>query len=276
MNTPSNTDKGELLKVQGLHKTFPDRQRGERLLFDGLSFDIRQNEIVAIIGHSGCGKSTILNMIAGLEPYEGGSITLQGKCVTGPGSERMMVFQNYCLLPWLTAAGNIRLALDEVMPGKTSAERQEIVDRYIAMMHLQEAAHKRPHELSGGMKQRVGIARALAVEPKLLLMDEPFGALDPFTRGLLQDQVLQLFYRLHQAILLVTHDVDEAVYMADRIIVLKVNGCSSVAKVFDVPFAHPRDRRAIRETNAYHELRNDVIDLLEQSFARKPAPLNEV
>lgn len=254
-----------LLAMHDLHKTFPDRKKGRRQLFAGLGMEVYDNEIVAIIGHSGCGKSTILSMIAGLEPFDQGRIELQGQPVTRPGSDRMMVFQNYSLLSWLSAADNIRLALDEVMPEKSRAERQAIVDRYIRMMHLEEAVHKRPHELSGGMKQRVGIARALAVEPKLLLMDEPFGALDPFTRGRLQDQVLELFYQLHQAILLVTHDVDEAIYMADRIIVLQVNSHSSVAQTFQVPFAHPRDRRALREEQAYHDLRNDVLDLLEQS-----------
>jgi nitrate/nitrite transport system ATP-binding protein len=258
------TETTPLLRVQGLRKTFRATDGTALPLFENLDFEIAANEIVAIIGHSGSGKSTILSMIAGLEPADAGTMLLEDRPITRPGSDRMMVFQNYSLLPWLTVDGNVRLAVDEAMRDRPAAERAEVVQRYVELVHLEEAARKRPHELSGGMKQRVGIARALAVRPLLLLMDEPFGALDPFTRGRLQDEVLRLFYDEHQTILLVTHDVDEALFMSDRVLILKSNGVSSIAEDLRVPFAHPRDRRALREDAEFHRLRNHLLDLLEQ------------
>lgn len=255
-----------LLDVRGLVKRYPAKKGPGTVIFDGLDLSVRENEFVALLGHSGSGKSTLLRMIAGLEPITGGTIEVAGRPVTGPGKDRMMIFQHYALLPWLTVEGNIRLAVDEVMKERSREERAEIVREHIAMVHLEHAAGKRPHELSGGMRQRVGIARALAVEPRLLLMDEPLGALDPFTRARLQDQILELYDSRRQTIVLVTHDVDEALLMADRIVVLKANGVASVGEVIEVPFDRPRDRKALREDKRFLDLRNATLDLLEQYF----------
>lgn len=256
----------DLLVVRDLVKHYPVKNGPDTVIFDGLDLTVRENEFVALLGHSGSGKSTLLRMIAGLEPITGGTIEVGGRPVTAPGKDRMMIFQHYALLPWLTVEGNIRLAVDEVMGDRSRAERDEIVREHIAMVHLEHAADKRPHELSGGMRQRVGIARALAVQPLLLLMDEPLGALDPFTRARLQDQILELYYARHQTIVLVTHDVDEALLMADRIVVLRANGVASIGETIDVPFDHPRDRKALREDERFHELRNATLDLLETYF----------
>jgi len=260
-------DNHPLLRVHALHKTFRNGRKNPRTLFRDLSFDIDANEVVGIIGHSGSGKSTILNLIAGLDRPDRGVIEVNGKPIEGPGSDRMVVFQHYGLLPWLTVAGNVRLAIDETMPGTSARERDDIAQRYVDFVGLSDSVGKHPHELSGGMRQRVGIARALAVRPLLLLMDEPFGSLDPFTRGRLQDLVLELFYREHQTILLITHDVDEALFMCDRILLLEVGEHSVIAKSIRVPFAHPRNRSELRENSAYFSLRNEILSHLEHSFA---------
>ncbi|MCH8514485.1 MAG: ABC transporter ATP-binding protein [Kiritimatiellae bacterium] len=271
---PINTDKisdnipsgRPLLEIRNLAKSFQLANGQSSVIFDGLDLTIHENEFVAVLGHSGSGKSTLLRMIAGLESVTGGNISLRGQAVNKPGKDRMMVFQNYALLPWLSVYGNIRLAVDEVMKDRSAQERDSIVREHIAMVHLEDAADKKPGELSGGMKQRVGIARALAVQPLLLLMDEPLGALDPFTRARLQDQILELYYQRHQTIVLVTHDVEEALVMADRIIVLKAEETASIGQVLKVPFGHPRDRKALREDPRFHSLRNQTLDLLERYF----------
>lgn len=259
-----------LLRVRGLSKTFAEKGGDRKTLFDDFSFDVAANEVVGIIGHSGSGKSTLLNLIAGLDAPDAGVIEVNGRPVTKPGKDRMVVFQNYALLPWLSAAGNVRLAVDEAMRGKPQHERETVTKRYIDLVNLGAARDKRPHQLSGGMRQRVGIARALAVRPLLLLMDEPFGALDPFTRGMLQEQVLRLFYEEHQTILLITHDVDEALFMCDRILLLKPGSDSVTAENIRVPFNHPRDRRKLREDSHYQTLRNQILTDLENSYALMP------
>jgi nitrate/nitrite transport system ATP-binding protein len=254
-----------LLEAKDLQKQY--QSNGDSMvIFDGMELSVHENEFVAILGHSGSGKSTLLRMIAGLEPISGGTITVEGKRVTGPGKERMMVFQNYALLPWLSVYDNIKLAVDEVMPGLSKKEKDQIIREHVAMVHLEDAIYKKPSELSGGMKQRVGIARALAVQPLLLLMDEPLGALDPFTRARLQDQILELYYKHHQTIILVTHDVEEALLMADRIIVLKVGQTASIGEVIDVPFEHPRERKLLREDPIFNKLKNETLGLMEEYF----------
>ncbi len=260
-------DAATMLRVRGLSKSFPEKGGGIKALFRDFSFDVAANEVVGIIGHSGSGKSTLLNLIAGLDTPDAGTIEVNGQRVTKPGKDRMVVFQNYALLPWLSASGNVRLAVDEAMRGRPLHEREAVTKRYIDLVNLGPAEGKHPHELSGGMRQRVGIARALAVKPLLLLMDEPFGALDPFTRGMLQEQVLKLFYEEHQTILLITHDVDEALFMCDRILLLRPGADSVTAENIRVPFPHPRDRRALREDPLYHTLRNQILAELEGSYA---------
>ncbi|MDX1971775.1 MAG: ABC transporter ATP-binding protein [Candidatus Sumerlaeia bacterium] len=255
-----------LLQIKNLCKTYHRNGGQVKPLFHNLSFDMASNEVVGVIGHSGSGKSTILNMIAGLEKFDSGVITVNGRTVTKPGFDRMVIFQNYALLPWLTVFENVKLAVDETKPELPAKERVEIAKKYVKLVNLTAASDKKPGELSGGMRQRVGIARALAVRPLLLLMDEPFGALDPFTRGLLQEQVLDLFYAEHQTILLITHDVDEALFMCDRIIILNAGQPSKIAHDLRVPFVHPRDRRELRSSPTFHELRNQILDELERSF----------
>ncbi len=256
-----------LLEVRNLRKWYLSNGSAT-VVFDGLELDVRENEFIAILGHSGSGKSTLLRMIAGLEPVSEGTISIEGRKITGPGKERMMVFQNYALLPWLSVYDNIKLALDEVMPDLSRSEKDQIIREHIAMVHLEDAVLKKPSELSGGMKQRVGIARALAVRPLLLLMDEPLGALDPFTRARLQDQILELYYARHQTIILVTHDVEEALLMADRIIVLKVEETARIGEVIDVPFDHPRNRKELRRDPVFNELKNETLSLMEKYFSK--------
>ncbi|MEY2858110.1 MAG: hypothetical protein RLZZ74_2422, partial [Cyanobacteriota bacterium] len=212
----------------------------------------------------GCGKSTMLRIIAGLDKPTSGMITLEGKEIRKPGAERMMVFQNYALLPWLTVKENIRLAVDEVYKKATNAEKVDSINEHLAMVNLTEAADKYPDELSGGMKQRVGIARALITRPKMLLMDEPFGALDALTKRKLQAQVLEIWENHRQAVMMITHDVDEAIYMSDRIILMTNGPEANIGEILNVPFPHPRDRGAIQKSQEYADLRNQALDFLEQ------------
>lgn len=181
----------------------------------------------------------------------------------------MMVFQNYSLLPWLTVRENIRLAVDEVLEGASRADKIQIVNQHLAMVNLTQAADKYPDEISGGMKQRVGIARALAIRPKMLLMDEPFGALDALTRGKLQRQVLDIWENQRQAVMMITHDVDEALYMSDRIIMMTNGPAATIGEILEVPFPHPRDRQAMRASHEYFELRNHVLNFLDHYFAQE-------
>jgi len=237
------------------------------VVLDDINLTLQADEFVALIGHSGCGKSTLLKMVAGLERATSGLITLEGKTIRKPGADRMMVFQHYGLLPWLTVRENIRLAVDEVLDGLSHAEKKDLVNEHLAMVNLTAAANKYPDEISGGMKQRVGIARALAIRPKLLLMDEPFGALDALTRGKLQRQVLEIWENHRQTVLMVTHDVDEALYMADRIVMLTNGPHAKIGEILDVPFDHPRDRHALREDPRYYELRNHALNFLDHHFS---------
>lgn len=261
-----NKELNPLLQIRGLRKKYPEKNGSEMTVFDNFNLDIQESEFVALVGHSGSGKSTLLRMVAGLEEISSGSIKIDGKDITGPGKDRMMIFQHYALLPWLTVYENVKLAVDEVFKNVTKNERKTIIEEHIEMVHLENAMNKLPRELSGGMKQRVGIARALAVNPRLLLMDEPFGALDPFNRGRLQDQVLELFQKRKKTMILVTHDVDEAILMSNRIILLKSNGIASIGHEINVPFEYPRDRKELREYSGFMELRHKMNDILEQYF----------
>ena len=243
----SSFDTGEFLVVENLIKSYPAPDGKESVVLNGINLTIKENEFISVIGHSGCGKSTLLKIVAGLEKATSGLITLEGKAIRKPGAERMMVFQNYSLLPWLTVRENIRLAVDEVLKDATRPEKISIVNEHIAMVNLNAAADKYPDEISGGMKQRVGIARALATRPKMLLMDEPFGALDALTRGKLQRQVLDIWENQRQAVMMITHDVDEAIYMSDRIVLMTNGPKATIGEILDVPFDHPRDRRPVGE-----------------------------
>ena len=257
----------EFLVVENLIKSYPKKDGGKFVVLNGVNLTIGAKEYISVIGHSGCGKSTLLKIIAGLENASSGNVTLEGKLIRKPGAERMMVFQNYSLLPWLTVRENIRLAVDEVLKKANRAEKISIVNEHLAMVNLTAAADKYPDEISGGMKQRVGIARALATRPKMLLMDEPFGALDALTKQKLQQEVLKIWENHRQAVMMITHDVDEAIYMSDRIVLMTNGPNATIGEILTVPFAHPRDRHAMRETQEYYELRNHALDFLERYFS---------
>jgi len=265
--TNSRTVPGaEFLEIENIVKSYPNPEGGELVVLDNINLSIASDEYISVIGHSGCGKSTLLKMVAGLEKPTSGMVRLEGKEVRKPGAERMMVFQQYSLLPWLTVTENVRLAVDEVLKNASPVEKKQIVSEHLAMVNLTQAANKYPDEISGGMKQRVGIARALAIRPKMLLMDEPFGALDALTRGKLQRQVLDIWENNPQAVMMVTHDVDEALYMSDRIVMMTNGPNARIGEILEVPFAHPRDRQAIRESKEYFELRNHALNFLDRYF----------
>ncbi|HIK17195.1 MAG TPA: ABC transporter ATP-binding protein [Leptolyngbyaceae cyanobacterium M33_DOE_097] len=266
-NNPTQSSEANFLVIENLTKAYPASNGGEFVVLDNINLTISANEYVSLIGHSGCGKSTLLKIVAGLERATSGLVTLEGKEVRKPGCDRMMVFQHYSLLPWLTVRENIRLAVDEVLEGLPNSEKAQIVNEHLAMVNLMGAANKYPDEISGGMKQRVGIARALAIRPKMLLMDEPFGALDALTRGKLQKQVLDIWENHRQAVMMVTHDVDEAIYMSDRIVMLTNGPNAQIGEILEVPFPHPRDRQQLRESSLYFELRNHALNFLDRYFS---------
>lgn len=265
-NYPENSVTEEFLVVENVVKSYPKSDGSNFVVLNAVNLTIGAKEYISVIGHSGCGKSTLLKIIAGLEKPTSGLVTLEGKAIRKPSSERMMVFQHYSLLPWLTVRDNIRLAVDEVLPNASRAEKISIVNEHLAMVNLTTAASKYPDEISGGMKQRVGIARALATRPKMLLMDEPFGALDALTKRKLQQEVLKIWESHRQAVMMITHDVDEAIYMSDRIVLMTNGPNATIGEILTVPFPHPRDRHAMRETQEYYELRNHALDFLERYF----------
>lgn len=256
------------LVIDNLVKAYPTPSGGKTVILDQVNLTIGADEYVSIIGHSGCGKSTLLKIVAGLERATAGSVWLEGREVRKPGAERMMVFQHYSLLPWLTVRENVRLAVDEVLRRLSPIEKRNLVDEHLAMVNLIAAADKYPDEISGGMKQRVGIARALAIRPKVLLMDEPFGALDALTRGKLQRQVLDIWENNRQAVMMITHDVDEALYMSDRIILMTNGPAAQIGEILEVPFPHPRNPQEIRNSKEYYELRNHALDFLDRHFTQ--------
>ncbi len=256
------------LEIANLTKTYPKRGGGEVSVLEQINFSLNEQEFVTIVGHSGCGKSTLLRIVAGLDRPTAGKLLLQGQPIRKPSADRMMVFQQYCLLPWLTVRQNIRLAIDEVFRQMSVAEKINLVEEHLAMVNLTAAADKYPDQISGGMKQRVGIARALAVRPKILLMDEPFGALDALTRGKLQQQVLRIWESQRQAVIMITHDIDEAIYMSDRIVLMTNGPAATIGEILEVPFPHPRDRDHIRENPLYQQLHAQALDFLYHRFDR--------
>jgi nitrate/nitrite transport system ATP-binding protein len=263
-NNASNTT--GFLEIENLVKSYPNPDGEESVILDRVNLSIRKGEYISIIGHSGCGKSTLLKIVAGLEKATSGLATLEGKEIRKPGADRMMVFQHYSLLPWLTVRENILLAVDEVYKKTSIGEKRQIVSEHLTMVNLTAAADKYPDEISGGMKQRVGIARALAVRPKLLLMDEPFGALDALTKSKLHKQVLAICEEYHQTAMMITHDVDEAIFMSDRIILMTNGPKANIGEILEVPFQHPRDPHELRESKEYYEVRNHALDFLDRNF----------
>jgi nitrate/nitrite transport system ATP-binding protein len=238
-------------------------KKGRFTALDGINLHIDQGEFVALIGHSGCGKSTLLNLVAGLLDATDGVLLLANKEIKGPGPERGVVFQNHSLLPWLSAFENVHLAVEKVFGGKeTRAQLKARTRAALELVGLGHAAARLPGEISGGMKQRVGIARALAMEPKVLLMDEPFGALDALTRAHLQDELMKIVAATRSTVVMVTHDVDEAVLLSDRIVMMTNGPAATIGEILDVDLPRPRDRLALAHEPRYHDLRGRVLEFL--------------
>jgi len=254
----------DFVLVDQVERTFPLGGGKEYIALKGIDLQIRKGEFISLIGHSGCGKSTLLNMIAGLDLPTGGIVMLEDERVSRPGPDRMVVFQNYSLLPWLSVRENVALAVDEVLSHLPKGERHDLVERYVNMVGLAHAIDKPPTQLSGGMRQRVAIARALAVRPKLLLLDEPFGALDALTRGNLQEKLMQICNEDQITAVMVTHDVDEAVLLSDRIVMLTNGPASKIGNILEVDIPRPRQRMEAVNHPSYYSLRSEIIYFLNQ------------
>ncbi len=253
------------LRIEGLAKTFA----ADKPVFANVSFTLAQGEFVCIIGHSGCGKTTILNVLAGLDQASSGHVFMDGREVAGPSLERGVVFQSHALMPWLTVRKNIAFAVESRWPDWSAAQVSAQVEKYVAQVGLTAALDKKPSQLSGGMKQRVGIARAFSIQPKMLLLDEPFGALDALTRGTIQDELMRIVRQTQQTVFMITHDVDEAILLADRILLMS-NGSETpqgyvpggITEVVTNPLPRERTRAGLHHLPGYYELRNHIVDFL--------------
>ncbi|MEZ2275357.1 MAG: nitrate ABC transporter ATP-binding protein [Microcoleus sp.] len=266
--TKASNDKTStpFLSIKDVSKVY-QTPKGPAVILDGVDLQINEGEFICLIGHSGCGKSTLLNMIAGFNGPTEGEITLEGARITEPGPDRMVVFQNYSLLPWLTATENIHLGVETVYAEKSPEEHNAIVQQHLELVGLTEASNKRPGQLSGGMKQRVAIARALATRPKLLILDEPFGALDPITREELQEELLKIWREYKITVIMITHDIDEALFLSDRIVMMTNGPAAKIGEDMHIPFSRPRNRTRIMEDPKYYELRNFALEFLFSRYA---------
>lgn len=254
---------GRFLRVEGLTKAFPKAGgKGETVIFDDVNFGIDKGEFVCIIGHSGCGKTTILNVLAGLERPSRGHAFIDGRSIEGPSLDRGVVFQSHALMPWLSVRGNISFAVKSRYPGWGRDQVAAHVQKFIDMVHLTGAEDKKPAELSGGMKQRVGIARAFSIQPKMLLLDEPFGALDALTRGSIQDELIGIVRDTQQTVFMITHDVDEAILLADRIFLMSNGPGAVIAEIVENPLPRDRSRSSLHREADYYPLRNHLIEFL--------------
>jgi nitrate ABC transporter ATP-binding subunit len=258
--------KNPFLLVQGVSKVYPTA-KGKYTVLEDVNLTVEKGEFICVIGHSGCGKSTLLNMIAGFNQPTTGIVELKGQPILKPGPDRMMVFQGYALLPWKTAFENVYLAVNSVYPQKSKAEKVSIVNENLAMVGLAEAADKKPRQLSGGMKQRVAIARALSISPEILILDEPFGALDPITKEELQEELMRICGEQNCTVLMITHDIDEALFLADRLVMMTNGPAANIGEVLKIPFERPRERDQIMEDPEYYNLRNYALDFLYHRFA---------
>jgi nitrate/nitrite transport system ATP-binding protein len=273
----STTGDAPFLRVEGLSKRYAssDGQAGEPV-FDSVNFGIQQGEFVCIIGHSGCGKTTILNVLAGLDQATDGYVFMDGREVAGPSLERGVVFQGHALMPWLSVRKNIAFAVRSKWPGWNAAQVNAHVEKYVALVGLTSAIDKNPSALSGGMKQRVGIARAFAIEPRMLLLDEPFGALDALTRGTIQDELLRICAETRQTVFMITHDVDEAILLADKILLMSNGPQARIAEIVRNTMSRDRQRASLHHDPQYYRIRNHLVDFLvarskELSHGRAPA-----
>ncbi|WP_274019753.1 ABC transporter ATP-binding protein [Vibrio parahaemolyticus] len=263
-----------LLDLTRLGMRFPTPD-GEFIALKNVDLQINKGEFVSLIGHSGCGKSTVLNLVAGLYMPTDGGVIVDGREVAGPGPDRAVVFQNHSLLPWLTVYQNVELAVKQIAGKKGKAWIQEQVNHYLALIQMQHAAHKKPDEISGGMKQRVGIARALALQPKVLLMDEPFGALDALTRAHLQDALMKIQAELNNTVIMITHDVDEAVLLSDKIVMMTNGPAATIGEVLEVNLPRPRERVALADDAQYQKCRQAVLKFLYEKQSKTEIPASK-
>jgi len=259
------------VELSNLTKVYPT-PKGEAVIVKNFNLNIQKGEFITLIGHSGCGKSTVLSMVAGLNEISDGGIILAGRELAGAGPDRGVVFQSPSLLPWMTAYENVMLGVDQVFFTASRTERCKIVEYYLTVVGLGDAMHKKPAELSQGMRQRVGIARAFALKPRMLLLDEPFGMLDSLTRFELQQVLIELWRKNKITALMVTHDVDEALFLSDRVVCMTDGPAAEVGKILSVTFPRPRERKAVMEHPDYYKLREQLIEFLEVRAHRKPAP----
>ncbi len=264
--TPADGSQEAFVKVDNVAKIYPTKTGGYTVL-ENVSLDIQKSEFICLIGHSGCGKTTLLNMVSGFSQPSTGQVRVNGIPVTKPGPDRMVVFQGYALLPWLTVFENVYLAVKKVYPEKSQAEKTRIVNDHLAMVGLTEATDKKPPQISGGMKQRVAIARALSIRPEVLILDEPFGALDAITKEELQEELLKIWNEHRCTVLMITHDIDEALFLADRLVMMTNGPAATIGEIMEIPFKRPRNRTRMMETPEYYKLRNHALDFLYNRFA---------
>jgi nitrate/nitrite transport system ATP-binding protein len=262
------------LRVEALAKQYPDaRGKPGAAVFDDVHFSMARGEFVAIIGHSGCGKTTILNVLAGLEQASGGAVFMDGREVSGPSLDRGVVFQSHALMPWRTVLGNVAFGVASRWPQWNREQVHAHSRKFLAMVGLAAAAEKKPHQLSGGMKQRVGIARAFAISPKMLLLDEPFGALDALTRGTIQDELLAIVQATQQTVFMITHDVDEAILLADRILLMSNGPHAKIAEMVAIAMPRNRSRETLHHDPQYYRIRNYLVDFLMHRAKTPPQSL---
>lgn len=251
-----------LLNISKIDMVFPT-PKGDFTALKNVDLQIKKGEFISLIGHSGCGKSTVLNVVAGLYQATSGGVLLNNKEVNAPGPERAVVFQNHSLLPWLSSYQNVELAVDQVFAKTMNAsEKKEWIEHNLRLVHMEHAMHKRPDEISGGMKQRIGIARALAMQPEVLLMDEPFGALDALTRAHMQDSLMEIQDELNNTVIMITHDVDEAVLLSDRIVMMTNGPAATIGEILEVNLPRPRNRITLAKDPEYNALRSNVLEFL--------------
>lgn len=251
-----------IIQIQGIAQRYPKREGGHTTVFENLHLNIQQGEFVCLIGHSGCGKTTILNVLAGLDKSSEGYVFVDGREISGTSLDRAVIFQSHALMPWLSVKGNIEFAVKSRWPDWTTAQIEAHCMKYIALVNLNGAENKRPSELSGGMKQRVGIARALSITPKILLMDEPFSALDALTRGVLQEEVLRICAETKQTVFMITHDVDEACLLADKVVLMTSGPQARIAEIVENTIPKPRSRSTLHHEPQFYKIRNHLVDFL--------------
>ncbi|WP_036484539.1 nitrate ABC transporter ATP-binding protein [Myxosarcina sp. GI1] len=261
-----STQNSSFVEIKNVSKVYPTLT-GSYTVLENVNLTVDEGEFICVIGHSGCGKSTLLNMVSGFTRPTTGMVTVAGKTITEPGPDRMVVFQNYALLPWLSVFDNVYLAVDSVHQKKSEREKRAIVREHLNMVGLSEAAEKKPTQISGGMKQRVSIARALAIRPEVLILDEPFGALDAITKEELQEELLKIWNEHRCTVLMITHDIDEALFLADRLVMMTNGPAAGIGEILKIDFPRPRDRDRIMEQPEYYDLRNYALDFLYNRFA---------